>query len=115
MTTASLPSARLVFKRAFVKYYLELNSKAIADPTEAFSTCRAYLCLLRDQLGGQEFMRRLDEETIGLAGQLEQDMRQRFRERSPQLRYEDLEERLRECFEHGLARLDMVSTRLPVQ
>jgi hypothetical protein len=115
MTTASPPSARLVFKRAFVKYYLELNSKAIADPSEAFATCRAYLRLLRDQLGGEEFMRRLDEETIGLAGQLEQDMRQRFRERSPQLHYEDLEERLRECFEHGLARLDLVSTRLPVQ
>lgn len=115
MTTASPPSARLGFKRAFVKYYLELNSKAIADPTEAFSTCRAFLRMLRDQLGGEEFMRRLDEETTSLAGQLEQDMRQRFRERSPQLRYEDLEERLRECFKHGLARLDVVPTRLRVQ
>jgi hypothetical protein len=115
MTTASPASAKLIFKRAFVKYYLDLSSPAIADPTEAFATCRAYLGALRDQLGGEEFIKRLDEETVGLAGQLEQDMRQRFRARSPQLSYEGLEDRLRECFEHGLARLDVASTRLPVE
>jgi hypothetical protein len=115
MTPTSPASARLLFKRAFIKYYLALNSPTIADPTEAFATCRVYLRLLREQLGGEEFMRRLDEETTSLAGQLEQDMRQRFRERLPQLSHDGLEDRLRECFEHGLARIEAAATGLPVE
>lgn len=104
MVAGSLESARLVFMRAFLAYYVELSSPAIADPTEAFTTCRVYLDLLRRRLGDTEFMRRLDDETTHLAGHLEQTLRQRFRDRMTALSPEDLEDRLRECFEYGLAR-----------
>jgi hypothetical protein len=98
----SLQSLRLAFKRAFTAYFLALASPGIADPTEAFETARAYLGGLREQLGAAEFMRRLDDETTQLAGQVEQDLRHRFAGRDHQPSYEDLEDRLRECFEYGL-------------
>jgi hypothetical protein len=108
MTPVSPQEARLVFKRAFADYFVELNSAGIADPTEAFVACRGYLAALYDQLGPDEFMRRLDDETTHLAGQVEQDLRHRRKgyERAPEgLRYEDVEDRLRECFEQGLRQL----------
>ncbi len=44
-------------------------------------------------------MHRLDDETTHLAGQVEQDLRQRLRGVKPQPAFDDLEDRLRECFE----------------
>ncbi len=115
MPLASLESLRLVFKRVFAEYYLELQSPDIADPTEAFAACRAYLGRLHEQLGHEEFMYRLDDETTHLAAHVEQDLRHRQRGREPQPSYEDLEDRLRECFEHGLGRLADTSGRFPVE
>ena len=46
-------------------------------------------------------MRRLDDETTHLAGQVEQDLRHRLAGQAPELAYDDLEDRLRECFEYG--------------
>ena len=57
-------------------------------------------------------MRRLDDETTHLAGQVEQDFRHRLARagsRGRQLDYQDLEDRLRECFEFGLAQLPRYS------
>lgn len=115
MTPGSPESARLVFKRAFLSYFLDLTSPVIADPTEAFAASRAYLYLLRERLGAEEFMKRLDDETTHMAGQLEQDLRQRFRDRAPRPAYEELEDRLRECFEHGLRELDVRPSEVPVE
>lgn len=102
MPRLSLESSRLAFKRAFVSYYLDLLSPGIADPTAAFETAEVYLTALRRHLGEAEFRRRLDDETTELAGQLEQDLRRYVRDRDLVLDRDDLEERLRECFEHGL-------------
>jgi hypothetical protein len=101
----SLQSLRLAFKRAFAAYFLELDSPGIADPTEAFEAALAYLAVLREQLGYAEFMHRLDDDTTHLAGQVEQDLRHRFAGREHRPAYEDLEDRLRECFEYGLSQL----------
>jgi hypothetical protein len=109
MAQGSPQEARLAFKRAFADYFLELPSAGIADPTEAFTACRVYLSALLEQLGPDEFMRRLDDETTHLAGQVEQDLRHRRRgyETAPEyVDYEDVEDRLRECFEQGLRRLE---------
>jgi hypothetical protein len=109
MTHVSPQEARLAFKRAFAGYFLELNSAGIADPTEAFSSCRVYLSSLLEQLGPREFIRRLDDETTHLAGQIEQDLRHRRSgyEGAPEvLKYEDVEDRVRECFEQGLRQLE---------
>lgn len=109
MGEVSSQEARLVLKRAFATYFLDLHSAGIADPTEAFTACRRYLSALLEQLGPDEFMRRLDDETTHLAGQVEQDLRHRRKghEAVPEyLDYEDLEDRLRECFEHGLRCLE---------
>jgi hypothetical protein len=105
MPAGSLQSLRLAFKRAFTAYFLELASPGIADPTEAFEAARTYLAALREQLGAAEFMRRLDDDTTHLAGQAEQDLRHRFAGRDDRPTYEDLEDRLRECFEYGLSQL----------
>jgi hypothetical protein len=115
MVSGSLESARLAFKRAFLAYYVELNSLAITDPTEAFAACHLYLDILRRQLGDEEFMRRLDDETTHLAGQAEQDLRQRFRDQVAQPSSEDLEARLRECFDYGLAGLRGATVRIPLE
>jgi hypothetical protein len=105
MPADSLRSLRLAFKRSFTNYFLELDSPGIADPTEAFEAARGYLAALRRQLGDAEFMRHLDDETTHLAGQVEQDLRHRFAGRDHRPAYDDLEDRLRECFEYGLSRL----------
>jgi hypothetical protein len=115
MTPGSSDSSRLVFKRVFADYYLALSTPAIADPTEAFAASRAYLGQLRKQLGSEEFMNRLDDEATGLLGQVEQDLRQRLRGRAAQLSFDDLEDRLRECLEHGLGRLDVTRARFSVE
>lgn len=108
-TPGTLQSLRLAFKRAFTSYFLALESPAIADPTEAFAAAEEYLAALHSRLGDDEFMRRLDDETTTLAGHVEQDLRHRLRGGGSQPDYEELEDRLRECVEHGLAR---VRTRL---
>ncbi|MFH0917231.1 MAG: hypothetical protein V1912_12415 [bacterium] len=102
----TLQALRLVFKRTFTAYFLELESPAIADPTEAFAASHEYLSALLSQLGPEEFMRRLDDETTHLAGQVEQDLRHRVKGSRALPAYEDLEDRLRECFEYGLGRLE---------
>ena len=88
----------MLFKRTFASYFVDLLSPGIADPTEAFATCREYLGSLWEQLGPGEFMNRLDDETTRLAGQVEQDLRQRFRGKDPQPDYTDLEDRLQRVF-----------------
>jgi DNA-binding IclR family transcriptional regulator len=105
MPVGSLQSLRLAFKRSFTAYFLELHSPGIADPTEAFEAARAYLSALMQQLGEAEFMHRLDDETTTLAGQVEQDLRHRFAGRQSQPAFDELEDRLRECFEYGLSQL----------
>ena len=106
-----LQSLRLGFKRAFAAYYREVRSPGIADPTQAFATCHAYLSALFDRLGPTEFMTRLDDETTHMAGEVEQDLRHRARGQrgrsasaEPE-QYDDLEDRLRECFEYARGRL----------
>jgi hypothetical protein len=115
MSHDSVRSLRLTFKRAFSAYFLALTTPAIADPTETFEVAHAYLYALRKQLGAEEFMRRLDDETTTLAGQIEQDLLRRWRGRKEQPDavllddrpdFAELEDRLRECLEYGLARLD---------
>ena len=103
-----LQTRRLAFKRAFTAYYLELRSPGIADPTQAFVAGYDYLSALLDRLGGAEFMHRLDDETTHLAGQVEQDLRHKRRGRAvgdELADLDDLEDRLRECFEYARGRL----------
>ena len=107
MPVDAVQSLRLAFKRSVTAYFLVLDSLEIADPTEAFEAARAYLAVLYDQLGTAEFMHRLDDDTTHLAGQVEQDLKHKLRGRSYQASYDDLEDRLRECFEYGLSQLPM--------
>jgi hypothetical protein len=111
MTTRSLQSLRLAFKRAFTFYFLDLNLPVIADPTEAFAASQDYLSALLERLGPEEFMHRLDDETTHLAGEVEQDLRHRFRDRDTQPDYGDVEDRLRECFEYALGQLHALLIR----
>ena len=105
MPVDTVQSLRLAFKRAFVTYYLALDSPGIADPTEAFDAAHSYLEILHGQLGAREFMRRLDDDTTHMAGQVDQDLRHKLRGRDYHPDYDEIEDRLRECFEHGLSQL----------
>ncbi len=115
MIVTSLESLRLVFKRVFVTYYLDLRTPAIADPTEAFSACLDYLRALHSSLGPEEFMRRLDDETTHLVGHIEQDLRHRLRGAKPQPTFDDLEDRVRECFEYARGQLERTSSKITVE
>jgi hypothetical protein len=105
MQSDPVQSLRLAFKRAFASYFLSLQSPEIADPTEAFEAASEYLTLLHGHLGMAEFMRRLDDDTTHMAGQIEQDLRYKLRGRDYVPASDDIEDRLRECFEHGLSQL----------
>ena len=105
MRVDPVQSLRLAFKRAFVLYYLALDTPGIADPTEAFEAAHSYLAALHGHLGATEFMRRLDDDTTHLAGQAEQDLRHKLRGRDYRPVSDDIEDRLRECFEYGLSQL----------
>jgi hypothetical protein len=107
VTTRSIQSLRLELKRVFVAYMLALSSPGIADPTEAFAASYDYLAALLRTLGPQEFMYRLDDETTHLAGQVDQDLRQRLRNSDIVVEYVEIEDRLRECFESALGQLDV--------
>ncbi len=100
-----LQNLRLTLKRAFTAYYREVRSPGIADPTQAFATCYAYLSALLTRLGPAEFMHRLDDETVHLVGQVEQDLRHRSKGLPPADQFDELEDRLRECFEYAWGRL----------
>ena len=101
----TIPDLRLAFKRTFIRYYLDLLSPAIADPTEVFEAGYEYLSALLSQRGPAEFMRQLDDETTHFSGQVEQDIRRQLRDRKEAVSLDDLEDRVRECFEVALARL----------
>jgi hypothetical protein len=106
----ALPSLRLDLKRAFSVYLLALNSPGIADPSEAFAASYEYLAALLRSLGPAEFMRRLDDETTHLAGQVDQDLRHKLREGGSVADYQEVEDRLRECFEYALGQFDATLT-----
>ena len=113
MAITNPQNLRLSFKRSFVNYYLTLLSPGIADPSEAFTEGYKYLSALHEQLGQKEFMFRLDEETVQLAGQIEQDLRHKV-QRNSILDFsstlddsDTIEDRLRECFEAALERINL--------
>jgi hypothetical protein len=105
MRTDPIQSLRLAFKRSFAAYLIALDSAGIADPTEAFESALAYLGALYEQLGAAEFMHRLDDDTTHMAGQVEQDLRHKLKSRDLRPEYDEIEDRLRECFEYGLSQL----------
>jgi hypothetical protein len=109
--TRALPSLRLDLKRAFSAYLLALNSPGIADPTQAFLASYDYLAALLTGFGVEGFLYRLDDETTQLAGEVDQDLRHKLRDRQMDIDYAEVEDRLRECFEYALGQLDALLTR----
>jgi len=97
---------RLQFKRTFSLYYLDLCSSRIADPTEAYESCAAYLGVRRGLVGEELFELETREELARLEGEIEQDLRLRGPAAAECLVRELLPERLRECFDWALKRLE---------
>jgi hypothetical protein len=97
---------RLQFKRTFSLYYLDLCSSGIADPTEAYESCAAYLSVRRGLVGEELFQLEAQEELTRLEGEIEQDLRLRGPTAAECLAQELLPERLRECFDWALKRLE---------
>jgi hypothetical protein len=76
----TLQDLRLRVKREFASYYLALCSPQIADPTAAFDAIRLYLSSRREALGAERFRDMFEEDVEGLAGEIEQDLRQRHKD-----------------------------------
>jgi hypothetical protein len=90
----TLQDLRLRFKRAFMGYYLDLCSPAIADPTLVYDACRAYFAARFEALGPDAFRRGFEEEVNHLAGEIEQDIRQRRKDLTGCLAEEPVDDRL---------------------
>lgn len=97
----SLSELRLRLKRAFSLYYLDLCSSSIADPSESFAACRAYLAAWSRTSGPEAFRNGLEEEVDRLAGEIEQDIRQRHKDMADCFAAEPLFERFREIVEQS--------------
>ncbi len=97
--SANLAKLRIGVKRAFSRYYLELCSPAIADPSQVTEALIAYFQDRRRELGSTLFQLEFEDDIRRLAGEIEQDLRQRHRDLASCLQRESLEGRLRECVE----------------
>lgn len=93
----STPQLRARLKRVFISYYLELCSDSIATPGEVYEAIRDYFETRTLELDAELFRSQMDEELHLLAGEIEQDLRQRRPgEAARFLDKEPLEARLRE-------------------
>jgi hypothetical protein len=89
----TLQDLRLRVKREFTRYYLTLCSPQIADPTGAFEAIRSYLSSRFEALGPERFQSVFEEDVQDLAGEIEQDLRQRHKDLGSCLEDEPLEDR----------------------
>jgi hypothetical protein len=90
-------SHRLQLKRAFCRYYLQVCTAAVSDPTDAYLACRGYLSWREASLERPLTDKECAEETLRLAGELEQDLMRRGTEYKALLAAEPLHQRLQEC------------------
>jgi hypothetical protein len=75
-------------------YYLDLCSPTIADPTGVYDACRAYFSARFEALGPDAFRQGFEEEVNHLAGEIEQDIRQRHKGLAGCLAEEPVDDRL---------------------
>jgi hypothetical protein len=95
---ATLPQLRLQVKRAFARYYMELCSPSIADPSEVTGALSAYFAARRRELGDLLYRLEFEDDVARLAGEIEQDLRMRHRGALvPCLQREPLDARFHEC------------------
>ncbi len=96
-TYRSTPQLRARLKRVFIAYYLELCSDSIATPGEVYEAIRDYFETRALELDAELFRSQMDEELHLLAGEIEQDLRQKRPGQAAGLMdKEPLEARLRE-------------------
>ncbi|NLE74073.1 MAG: hypothetical protein GX604_05555 [Actinobacteria bacterium] len=93
----SAVSHRLQLKRAFCRYYLQVCTATISDPTDAYSACREYLSWREEALGRPLTEVEHEREMLQLVGELEQDLMRRGVEYKVMLAEESLYDRLQEC------------------
>jgi hypothetical protein len=67
---ATLPQLRLRVKLAFSRYYMELCSLSIADPTDVTGALSAYFTARRAELGETLFHLDLEDDVHRLAGEI---------------------------------------------
>jgi hypothetical protein len=100
----STPQLRARLKRAFTSYYLDLCSAAIATPGPAYEAARDYFQARSLELGSDLLLSQMEDEIVALAGEIEQDLRQKYRDSTADLlETEPLEERLRQCVDAAWA------------
>lgn len=95
---------RLLVKRNFISYYLQLFQDTVADPTDAYLACTSYLEARRGALGHALTDAEFEEENLHLAGEIEQDLARKDPGMKELLSREPVPDRLRECMTVGRAR-----------
>ncbi|HZJ03375.1 MAG TPA: hypothetical protein VFE20_06825 [Thermoleophilia bacterium] len=97
----SLSDLRLKLKRVFARYYLDLCSPAIPDPSLAFDACRRYLDAWSESAEYGLVEGELSDEVEKLAGEIEQDLRQKHKGLGECFRDEPLDERFWEVVQRS--------------
>lgn len=93
----SIAKLRLMVKRNFTTYYLQLHGYGVTDPTDAIISCTAYLMARGESLGRPLSEAEMDAEIRHMAGEMEQDLLRRGPDMRHRLDDEPLPGRLREC------------------
>lgn len=101
----SVARLRLLVKRNFTSYYLQLHGYGIADPTDAILSCALYLAARGEALGRAPNEAEVDAEIHHLAGEMEQDLLRKGPGMRQRLNNEPLPARLRECMRVARGRL----------
>lgn len=93
----SIAKLRLLVKRNFTAYYLQLHGYGVSDPTDAIISCTVYLAARGESLGRPLSEAEMDAEIRHMAGEIEQDLLRKSPDMRQHLHDEPLAGRLREC------------------
>jgi len=94
---SSLSERRLRVKKAFTVYYLALCGPGIADPTPLYEALQSYFHTRSEEVGPQLFALEFEDDVERLAGEIEQDLRQRHKDLGDCFARDPLDERFREA------------------
>ncbi|NLT35999.1 MAG: hypothetical protein GXX83_08885 [Gaiellales bacterium] len=93
----SIARLRLLIKRNFTSYYLQLHGYGVADPTDTILSCTVYLAARTEAAGHLLSDVEFDAEIQHIAGEIEQDLLRKGPGMKQRLNEESVPVRVREC------------------
>lgn len=102
----SVATKRLLVKRNFIGYYLQLQGYGIADPTDAIASCAAYLAARSARAGHRLTDVEFAGEILHISGEIEQDLLRKDAMMRELLKEDPVPARLQECMLVARGRVD---------